>query len=162
MKKTILILKHEFWHVVRRKGFVIMTLAFPVLALVAIGAFQIIQRLETPPPAEEITIGYVDEVGMFDDYTGQPGVSLIGYQTQEEATHALLAEDIGEYFIIPQDYVSTGIVTRYTLERELEPPGETRWAMRSFLLSNLLQGRNSPEIVERVKAPMDLGTIRLD
>ena len=163
MNKTILILKHEFRQTIKRKGFVIMTLAFPLIALLAIGIYQIVQGIDTPPaPDEEVTIGYVDEVGVFDDYTSQPDVILIPYLTQEEATSALLAEDISEYFIIPSDYVSTGVVTRYTLERELEPPDETRWAMKSFLLSNLLKGQTSPEIAERVKAPLGLYSIRLD
>ncbi len=164
MNKTILILKHEFGQTVKRKGFIIMTLAFPLIALLAIGIYQIVQGIDTPPaPDEEVTIGYVDEVGGFDDYTSQPGgITLTAYPTQEAATSALLAEDISEYFIIPPDYVSTGVVTRYTLERELEPPDETWWAMKSFLLSNLLKGQTSPEIAERVKAPLGLYSIRLD
>ncbi len=166
MNKTILILKHEFRQTIKRKGFIIMTLAFPLLALIAIGVFGLIQGMEkAPAPGEEVTIGYVDEVGNFSGYTEQPGeptVTLIGYDTTEKATSALLAEDISEYFIIPSDYVSTGVVTRYTLERELEPPEETQGAIKSFLLSNLLEGRTSPEVTERVKTPMNLGTVRLD
>jgi len=166
VNKTILILKHEFGHTIKRKSFIIMTLAFPVLALIAIGVFSLIQGMEKPPPpGEVVTIGYVDEIGNFSGYTEQPGeppVTLIGYNTLEEATSALLAGEISEYFIIPSDYVSTGIVTRYTLERELEPPEEIQWAIKSFLLSNLLQGQTEPEVTERVKAPLGLLTIRLD
>ena len=164
MNKTILILKHEFGQTIKRKSFIIMTLAFPVLALIAIGVFVFIQGIERPPtPGEEVTIGYVDEVGRFNDYTSQPGgITLTAYPTQEEAAGALLSGDISEYFIISKDYLSTGIMTRYTLERELEPPGETRWAIKSFLVSNLLQGRTSPEITERVKSPLALVSTRLD
>ncbi|MBA7711622.1 hypothetical protein ES703_120588 [subsurface metagenome] len=143
-----------------------MTLAFPLLALIAIGIFSFIQGMEKPPaPGEVVTIGYVDEVGGFSGYTEQPGeptVTLIGYGTPEEATTALLAEDISQYFIIPSDYVDTGVITRYTLERELEPPGEIQWAIKSFLLSNLLRGQTSPEVTERAKTPMMLSSIRLD
>ena len=164
MNKTVLILKHEFLHTVKRKGFIIMTLAFPMIGLTAMGIFQLVQGMDTPPaPDEEVTIGYVDEVGIFKSYTGQlGGITLTAYETQEEATSTLLAEDISEYFIILPDYVSTGVVTRYTLEKELEPPDETRAAIRDFLLSNLLEGQTSPDIVERVKAPMWLSSVRLD
>ena len=164
MNKTVLILKHEFLHTVKRKGFVIMTLAFPMIGLIAMGIFQLVQGMDIPAaPDEEITIGYMDEVGIFEGYTEQPGeITLVAYETQEEATSALLAEDISEYFIIPPDYVSRGVISRYTLEKELEPAGETRWAMKSFLLSNLLEGQTSPEIAERVKAPLGLDSIRLD
>ena len=164
MNKTILILKHEFGQTIQRKSFIIMTLAFPVLALIAIGVFGFIQGIEKPPaPGEEVTIGYVDEVGGFDEYTSQlGGITLIAYPTQQEATSALLAEEVSQYFIIPADYVSTGVVTRYTLERELEPPEETQWAIKSFLFSNLLRGHTDPEVTERVKAPLGLLTVRLD
>jgi len=163
MRKTILILKHEFVQTIKRKSFILITLAFPALGLVAIGAFFIIQRIETPPrPDEEVTVGYVDQVGIFSSYAEQPKVTLTPYATPEEATGALLEEEISAYFIIPPDYVSTGVVSRYTLERELEPPEETQWAIRSFLLSNLLSGQTSPEVTERVKAPLTLVNTRLD
>ena len=141
-----------------------MTLAFPMIGLIAMGIFQLVQGMDIPAaPDEEVTIGYIDEVGIFEGYTSQPGeVTLAAYQTQAEATSALLVEDVDEYFIIPPDYVSTGVVTRYTLEKELEPPGEIQWAMKSFLLSNLLEGQTSPEIAERIKAPMWLSSVRLD
>jgi len=164
MNKTVLILKHEFWQTIKRKGFVIMTLAFPMIAVLAIGIYQIVQGIDTSPaPDEEVTIGYVDKIGVFEGYTEQPGeITFVAYQTQEEATSALLTENVDEYFIIPSDYVSTGIVTRYTLERELEPPGETQWAIKSFLLSNLLRGRTSPEVMERAKVPLTMVSTRLD
>jgi len=164
MNKTILILKHEFGQTIKRKSFIIMTLAFPLIVLLIIGIYQIVQGIDTPPALdEEVTIGYIDEVGGFDDYINQSGgITFVVYQTEEKATGALLAEDISEYFIIPLDYVSEGVVTRYTLEKEVEPPDEIQWAMKSFLLSNLLEGQTSLEIAERVKAPLQLYSIRLD
>ncbi len=162
MNKTVLILKHEFRQTIKRKGFIIMTLAFPLLGLIAIGIVGLIQGMEKPPdPGEEVTIGYVDEMGGFANFTSQPGVTIIPYPTQEEVTSALLAEDINEYFIISPDYVSTGVIARYITEKELEPSGDTRWAIRSFLLSNLLRGQTDPEVTERVKAPLVLVSTRL-
>jgi ABC-2 type transport system permease protein len=166
MNKTILILKHEFLHMVRTKSFVIMTLALPVLVIISIAILSFIQGMEKPlVPGDVISVGYIDEVGVFSGYTEQPGepaVTLIDYNTPEEATSALLAGEINQYFIIPSDYVATGVVTRYTLQRELEPPGGIQWALKSFLLSNLLEGQTSPEVIERTKAPMGLVSIRLD
>jgi len=42
MNKATLILKHEFAQTLRKKSYIIMTLAFPLIALLAILAFQII------------------------------------------------------------------------------------------------------------------------
>ena len=65
MNKTLLIFKHEFRHTIKRVGFTIMTLIVPVLALLAIGIFQLVSLIIDPSEAEKTTIGYVDEVGEF-------------------------------------------------------------------------------------------------
>jgi ABC-2 type transport system permease protein len=155
MNKTTLIARHEFIITVRRKAFIIFTLAFPVLALLAMLASQVISGLEKPP-AEIESIGYVDETGVFNEYTAQGKIELVRFASQDEAKIALLEKDIKEYFVVSADYISTGRVLRYTLDRELEPGGETYTVIRDFLLSNLLEGKTTPEITERVKAPLNM------
>jgi len=138
MSKTLLILRHEYRNVVRTKGFVILTLAFPTIALLAIGIYQLVQGAP-PEHIEVLTIGYVDQAGGFDKYTSQsPEITLLPYATQEEANNALLDKEIKEYIVIPEDYIYHGVVTRYTLQKELEPAEKTFWTIRDFLLSNLV------------------------
>ncbi len=161
MNKITIILKHEFLNVLKRKGFVIMTLIFPVIALSAIGITQIITGMDTTDPTDIVTIGYVDEVGIFNSYTQWNQVELTPYATPENATEALLEEEIDEYIIIPSDYVATGVITRFTQEKELEPAAETRVVIRDFLLANLLEG-TSEEIQLRAISPLFLGTVILD
>ena len=91
MNKTVLILKHEFLHVVKSKGFVILTLAFPMIALLAIGIYQIVQGMDTQRDA--VTVGYVDEMGIFNSYTQWNRIELIPFATPEKATDALLEEE---------------------------------------------------------------------
>ena len=161
MNKTLLILRHEFVTLVKRKGFIIMTLVFPLIGFAAIGIYMIVQGVDTGDRDLPV-IGYVDEIGGFSEYTIQNDLTFIPFDSQDEATDALLAEEIDEYFVIPSDYLALGIVGRYVLEKELEVPDETRSAMTSFLQSNLLEGQATPEIAERVKTPMLLANIRLD
>jgi len=161
MNKTLLILRHEFVTLVKRKGFIIMTLVFPLIGFAAIGIYMIVQGVGTGDRDLPI-IGYVDEIGSFSEYTIQDDLIFIPFDSQDEATGALLAEEIDEYFVIPSDYLAQGIVGRYVLEKELEVPDETRSAMTRFLQSNLLEGQATPEIAERVKTPMLLANIRLD
>jgi ABC-2 type transport system permease protein len=161
VNKILIILKHEFLNVLKRKGFVIMTLIFPVIALSAIGITQIITGMDTTDPTDIVTIGYVDEVGIFNGYTQWNQVELTPYATPENATEALLEEEIDEYIIIPSDYVATGVITRFTQEKELEPAAETRVVIRDFLLANLLEG-TSEEIQLRAISPLFLGTVILD
>ena len=139
-----------------------MTLLFPMIGLIAIGIFQIAQGMDTPDPAETITIGYVDEAGIFNLYTQWDRVELTPYATPEEATDALLGEEISEYLIIPSDYIATGAIYRFTLEKELEPAAETRTVVRDFLLSNLLEGYTSEEVLLRVRSPLFMNTTVLD
>ena len=73
-----------------------------------------------------------------------------------------MAGDIDQYFIIPQDYLSTGLVNRYTLDRELEPPGAVWQAIKNFLVSNLLGEETDSQVIERVQYPLALNSITLD
>lgn len=160
--KTFLIFKREFLQTVRRISFIIMTLAFPLLALLGIGVYQIVSNISAPAPEPEtVVVGYIDAVGQFDSYTEQAGVDLVSYLTEEAAKAALLDKTIKEYFIIPPDYLATGVIARYTLEREMEAPEKVWTAVRDFLLDNLLEGQN-PEIRQRAEAPLALASIRLD
>jgi ABC-2 type transport system permease protein len=140
-----------------------MTLAFPLIALLAILAFQFIEGAGGPTePGEIITLGYVDNTGSFINSTEQQEVILIPQPSEQEATDALLEGKISQYIVIPQDYLSSGLVVRYTLERELEPPNEVWQAIKNFLISNLLEEQSSQQVVTRVQYPLSLNSITLD
>lgn len=164
MSKTLLIIKHEFRTMVTGKSFIIMTLLFPLIGFAAIGINQLVQiTSRAPDSADMVTVGYVDEVGGFTDYAiAREGITLVPYPERSVATEALLAEDIDEYFVIPSDYIQAGMVVRFHTEKELEMSGETYAAIRAFLQDNLLKGQTSPEIIERVKYPLGVSSIRLD
>jgi len=160
MNKTLLIFRHEFRHTVKRTGFIVLTLVPPLLALLGIGVFHIVSGI-TRPPAEVTKIGYVDEVGGFDQFTTQGNITLVPFDTTEAATEALVVEDIKEYFVIPSDFISTGIIRRYTTQRELRPPPATAAAIRDFISSNLLAGKVPATTVTRIEAPLNLITTTL-
>ena len=163
MNKTILILKHEFGQTLRRKSYIIMTLAFPLIALLAILVFQVIEGAGAPDePDETISIGYVDNAGFFINHEEQQRVILVPQTGEQEATDALLEGEISQYIVIPQDYLSSGLVFRYTLERELETPDEVWQAIKNFLISNLLGDQSSQQIVTRAQYPLSLSSITLD
>ena len=161
MNKTVLILKHEFLHTIKRTGFIIMTVIVPLVALLAIGVSQLVSGIIKPPVQEVTTIGYVDESGGFQQYTSQGNITLVCFDTPDDATEALVKGDIKEYFVIPADYVSIGVISRYTLEKQPVAPVDITAAIRNFLLSNLLAGKVPAATVDRVEAPLNLVTIRL-
>lgn len=161
MNKTLLIFRHEFLHTIKRKGFIVMTLMVPVLALLAIGFYQLILTVSAPSVAATTTIGYVDEAGGFDQYTDQGNIQLVGFDTTDDATAALINSDISEYFVIPADFISTGVIKRYTLARELETPPTIATVIKNFLTSNMLAEEVPPETVYRIEAPLNLVITRL-
>ena len=163
MNKTMLILRHEFSRTVTRKGFIIMTLIVPILALLAIGIFQYVSATQKPQAVQEVKIGYVDEVGGFQRDTVQGSITLVHFDAPDAATKALIAGNIAEYFVIPLDYVSSGVINLYSLQGQSATPIETTMAaISNFLVSNLLAGKAPPAIVERVTTPLNLVTTTLD
>ena len=162
MRKTLTVLRHEFTQTVKRRAFIIMTLAIPLLLVLGYGIYQGVQHLSQPGEPDELTIGYVDESGLFGQLGTQGDVVLIPYPAEDEARSALLSHQADEYIVIPETYLQTGLVERYTLESALEVPGRVWSSIQDFLISNLLAGDVSPEVLERVKAPLGLRSIQLD
>jgi ABC-2 type transport system permease protein len=160
MSKTLLIFRHELLYTLRRTGFIVLTIALPVLALLGIGVIHIVSGFATPP-AEVTGIGYVDELGDFERFTTQDNVQFIRFDTTEKATQALISNDISEYLVIPADYISTGIIKRYTLQREVTPPATITNAIGNFIAENLLTDKVPAETITRVETPVNLVTTRL-
>jgi ABC-2 type transport system permease protein len=162
MNKVFIILKHEFWQTAKNRSFIILTLALPLLAILGVGIYQGVHHWSHPGVPQQEKIGYVDYTGMFGSFTSEPGVQFVLYTDEETAKDALLAKDVKEYLVIPADYLSSGVITRYTMSREAAPPTKTTGQITDFLLSNLLAGEVSPQVLERVKTPVLLASVRID
>ncbi len=161
MNKTLLIFKHEFITTLSKTSFIIMTLALPVLALLAIGISFIITGINQPAAVEVTNIGYVDQAGGFTQYTTQGNIKLTPYINQEDATRAMAGGDIKEYFIIPADYTSRGVVYHYTLEKQPAAPQDVMTAIKNFLTTNLLSEKVAPSTISVIESPLNLVSIRI-
>ncbi len=162
MNKTLVISRHELLVTLRRTSFILATLAVPVLLLLGFGIYQGVQHWYHSDEPETRSIGYVDHAGGFDEYETQFGGTLVPLPDEDTATRALLSGEVAEYFVIPGDYLSTGVITRYTARSELETPQSTVEKIRAFLVSNLVGAEVSPEVLERAKAPLGLTSVRID
>jgi ABC-2 type transport system permease protein len=163
MNKISTIFKHEFLVTVKRKSFIIMTIAFPLLGILGIGAYQIIQGTGgAPPVVETIDVGYVDNTGLFSNYTEYENVALIAQPDETTAFNAMTDSEIQQYFVIPDDYLSGGVIVMYSLERELDISGDVASAMTEFLVNNLLAGKVDDTTIQRVVYPLSLSSITLD
>ena len=137
-----------------------MTVIVPLIAVLLIGVSQLVSGIAMPT-VEAATIGYVDELGGFQQYTSQGNITLVRFDTPDDATEALVKGDIKEYFVIPPDYISTGVINRYTLEKQLAASSATTTAINNFLLSNLLAGKVPAATIARIEAPLNLVSTRL-
>ena len=162
MKLTFTIARHEFINMTRRRGFIIMTLLFPLLAFTAITVAPLI--INAPDDPDDLTtIGYAAPAGSFtDNRSGDAQVALVRYPDEATARSALLEGVVDEYIVIPADYLAQGVVARYTLSREVEAPGEVYRSVRHLLLNNLLAGKADETTINRTQWPLALETTRLD
>ena len=161
MNKTYLIFKHEFVNTIKRAGWIVMTLAVPLLAFLGIGIYALVSTSASHSEEVTMAIGYVDEVGIFNDYLTSSEASLLPFGSKAEADQALLRKDISEYFIIPRDYTTMGVIQRYTMEKELITPWGTTAVIKSFLSANLLKENVPSDIVVLVVAPLNLEVHRV-
>ncbi len=160
MNKTVLIFKHEFSKTIKRGGFIVLTLSLPVLALLGIGISHIVSGI-SKPPSETYKIGYVDNTGNFNQFTTEGNTEFIPFDTNQSALEALVNKDVKEYFVIPQDYVTTGLVTRYTTQKELSPPASSYSAIAAFMSDNLMAGKLPAETMTRVQSGPSLVSVTL-
>ncbi|UCD09186.1 MAG: ABC transporter permease [Dehalococcoidales bacterium] len=163
MEKILKVIQHEFIGLVKQKGYIIISLLFPLISFAAIGGYQIFQNISAEEEESEVpAVGYVDQIGGFIDTSQTAGIDLIRYSTPENANIALIAEDIDEYFVITPDYITTGQIDRFTLKRELEMSGTVRYEIRNFLLYNLFKDRFEDDLLERAKNPAWFNSTRLE
>jgi ABC-2 type transport system permease protein len=160
MNRTFLIFKHEFLRTVKRGGFIVLTLSLPMLALLAIGLFHIIPG-GAKPPAQVTDIGYVDQAGGFSQFTTQGSIKFVLYATTEDATQALITRTVSEYFVIPPDFITSGVIQRFILQQEFNTPTSTTSAIQNFLTSNLLAGKVAADVIARVESSVNLVTTTL-
>jgi ABC-2 type transport system permease protein len=64
--------------------------------------------------------------------------------------------EISEYFVVPGDFTSTGIIQRYTIENQASTPAPTARLIWSFLTLNLLDEKVAPETIALIVTPLNL------
>ncbi len=156
MNKSFLIFKHEFLRKIKSVGFIILTVSVPLAALLGIGVFKLAKTLFEEPEEVVSAIGYVDEVGIFDNHTSMGETRLVPFPSRQAANQALAKWEITEYFVIPENYTSSGIIQRYTLDEEASTPALTRGLIWSFLTVNLLDEKVAPETVALIVTPLNV------
>jgi ABC-2 type transport system permease protein len=137
-----------------------MHLIIPLVILLGITAYQIISGA-IGPSIEVTRIGYVDNAVGFKQYNEQGDIQLVPFATTEEATKALVTNDVKEYFVIAPSYYSSGVINFYTLEKQLVPPPETVAVIKQFLTANMLAGKIPQSNIDLINTSLNVVSIRL-
>lgn len=150
MRRTILILKHEFRKTLRNPGYVLFAFIIPVTVVLILSAIRFFKQQsgsQSPagteaPESFEIKIeGYVDLSGLIRLLPQDiPSDRLIRFEDEPSAQAALRGGKITAYYIIPEDIVHRGQVFYvYPDTRSYLDDGQA-WVMERTLFFNLLEG----------------------
>ena len=149
MKKMLQVAWREYGRHVFTRRFTLMLLSVPLLVVFLVGMVLLVIRLES----DDTPLGYVDHSGVLADplpprevkWPAQ-AVPLLPFITEEYAQQALDDEVIQGYYVLPEDYLQTGLAE---LVYNKEPKGMSQEQFISFLALNLLANQ-PPNVAARV------------
>ena len=161
MNKTYLIFKHEFMGTVKKPGFVFMTLLVPVAVLIGIGVFYLFTSNNVEEEPANYSIGYVDKVGIFDYLLEDVDLEMLAYPSEEAARKAVAEKIIKEYFVIPEDYRTTGRIQYYTNRGSIVLSNYITGTIKAFLSVNMLKDDIPGEKIRLIVTPLKLDLIHI-
>ena len=161
MSKILAVFLFEFRSTLRRRSFQISTAAFPLVFITVILVVTILSTINAGADEESTLLGYVDRWGKLP--TQSPaGSRMVPYSSEEAARSALLDEDIEAYFVIPADYVETGLVQEYsTSESSIFNANAESAVLKILLVQALVEGHVPESVADRLQSPLRIERARL-
>lgn len=161
MSKILAVFLFEFRSTLRRRSFQISTAAFPLVIITVILVVTILSTINAGADEESTLLGYVDRWGKLP--TQSPaGSRMVPYSSEEAARSALLDEDIEAYFVIPADYVETGLVQEYsTSESSIFNANAESAVLKILLVQALVEGHVPESVADRLQSPLRIERARL-
>ena len=158
MPRILLVARHEFLTNVKRRAFLFAAFGVPIfsLALMVI-VFAVAVNNETDT-GRVGAVGYVDQSGVLADEVEQPD-NFAGYDSEAAAESALKSRAIGAYFVVAEDYLTSGDVR---LVSSGSTPAALADEIDAFLVANLGAKLNRPDLVARLQDPMNTSVRTLD
>ena len=149
MIKTWRVALHEYRKHVFNRRFVFGLLSVPLVILALVGLVFLILAMEN----NTTPIGYVDHSGLLADPLPAPApeppdrpVPVVPFATEADARSALEAGKIQAYYVLPENYLTTGELRVVHINNIKSP---ARQQFYDFLAANLLKGAD-PAIANRL------------
>ena len=151
MRKTLIVARHELLSNLMRRSFLVATFGVPVLA---IGLMLLITSIVVQYAVDKDlgSIGFADESGLFAN-ASTDGTSLVAYPTEADAQTAFETGELGAYFIIPADYLTSGQIALFT---RAGMPENVQDQIDRFLAMHLSAGIDEATVA-RLLNPVALG-----
>ena len=165
MRTTLTIAVHEFKTMYRRRMFQIITVGVPVGVLIALSVVWVVQNIaddEGEGEKDKNKAGYVDGTTLFSGHVIQDDVVFVPYDSRDEGMDALLAKDVKRLYIIPPDYLATGLVQRVEVGLGFSLNQGVDDRLSRFLLANLTDAAPESDVIERLKHPLFLTSLAVD
>jgi ABC-2 type transport system permease protein len=163
MNEIWIVAWREFRQKVRKRGFLLTSIGTPVI-LIVIWAFTGAFSGGTQAPVQDLTelkqlgyaVGYVEHADLIRSIPDSiPTDRFRAYPDVQAAAAALKSGAIGAYYVIPADYVQTGVVRRISPTLPTGAPPDVQ-SFDWILVANLFPGETSEEIA-RLRQPLGAG-----
>jgi ABC-2 type transport system permease protein len=147
MHKTLLVMRQEIIKMMQSTGYVIFAFVIPVAVVLILGAIKAIQARSAGGGGEAISEptefqleveGFVDQNGLVRSIPEEFQGYLFAYDNEGEAKRAMASGEISAYYIIPADYLETGMVYYVYPDTKSYLADGQSWVMAKVLLANLL------------------------
>ncbi|WP_292380400.1 ABC transporter permease [Methanosarcina sp. UBA289] len=166
--KTFIVARHEFLKTIKRKEFIFMTFLFPLLFA---GITILPAVLSGMNQAEDQKVGYIDMTGSlgFPESIQSKGFSLepseaktsvvefVIYKDISDARQALQAGQISSYLVIHEDFLKTGTIELYSLEKEASMQNfELSAELSNIVITSLLKDKVDELTLNRIRDPVNI------
>lgn len=149
------VVRQEVMENLRRRSYLLLTFGLPILAVVVVIGmtwFRAGETAETSDPMADLPgqpVGYVDLSGLLGD-PGPFAGSLIAYESEAAARAGVEAGKIRGYYLVPEDYLATGQVTRYATQINV---AEGDMGLFEAFLIHALLAQEDPLVAARLQSP---------
>ncbi|GAB4570867.1 MAG: ABC transporter permease [Anaerolineae bacterium] len=152
LRKIWLIARHEYWVNFRRRAFLFTAFGVPIFSVIMLFLVVRITEATVSGTGQLGQIGYVDFAGVLVEAVEKPE-EYVAYADEQAAREALLAGEIGAYFVVPEDFMRSGTVDAYAGQGI---PEGIEDQFNEFLTANLIAFAPEEMPVERIRVPMRL------
>ncbi len=157
MRKLWLIARREYWYNFRRRSFLFTAFGVPAFTFVMWFLIFSVSENVLGGTGQLGNIGYVDEIGFLADPVDKPE-EYIAFPDAESAHEALLAGEIGAYFVIVGDFMNAGQVDAFAFEAI---PEGIEDQLNDFIRVNLVHTVPEGVPIDRLLDPLNVKTVEL-